>query len=540
MRQRARVIGPLLLLAVLIGAGLWWWNQRASAADVPGALSSSGTIEAEEVLITAEVGGRVRDVLVEEGQAVRAGQVLAQLDTALLEAQLEQARAGVMVAEANLAQLKAGARAEEIAAARAQLEQARAARDGAAKSYEHARRMLTNPQDLEAQVAQARAARDAALRALEQVRAGTRPEDIAAAEAALAQARANAQANRDRLSAVKTQAEAAVEQAANALRQAQQAYSTAFWQYQHVLDTGTDPIVQTVQDPQSGKPRANTLNDFQKQQYQDKLVAATLALHTAEEGLQQAQVAAEQARQAEITGVQAAEAQVAAAEATLARLRNGPTKEQLAAAETALANAQRALDLALATRDNPQHLQAAADAAEAQLAQATAQVAQAEARLEMLQAGARPEQIQAAEAQLAQARAAQHQIEVQLGKATLTAPRDGIVLSQSIHVGEQANPGTALLTIGTLDPVRLVLYISEPDLGRVRLGQQVAVTVDSFPGRIFTGTVTFIAQEAQFTPRNVQTRNERVTTVFAVRVDLPNADHALKPGMPADATIVER
>jgi len=75
-------------------------------------------------------------------------------------------------------------------------------------------------------------------------------------------------------------------------------------------------------------------------------------------------------------------------------------------------------------------------------------------------------------------------------------------------------------------------------VGRVKLGQSVQVTVDTFPGRTFLGKVTYIAPEAEFTPRNVQTKEERVTTVFGVRVELPNRDHALKPGMPADATFV--
>ncbi|HRC76106.1 MAG TPA: efflux RND transporter periplasmic adaptor subunit, partial [Kouleothrix sp.] len=92
---------------------------------------------------------------------------------------------------------------------------------------------------------------------------------------------------------------------------------------------------------------------------------------------------------------------------------------------------------------------------------------------------------------------------------------------------------------GSLDTVRLTLYVGEADIGRVRQGQPVDVTVDSFPSRVFKGSVTFIAQEAQFTPRNVQTKDERATTVFAVRVELPNTDHALKPGMPADAVIIE-
>jgi multidrug resistance efflux pump len=190
-------------------------------------------------------------------------------------------------------------------------------------------------------------------------------------------------------------------------------------------------------------------------------------------------------------------------------------------------------------RGDPQQLQAAADGAKAQADAAEGALSQANARLEAAQAGARAEQIQAAEAQLAQARAAQRQIEVQLAKTTLTTPRAGLVLSRSIHEGEQASPGAALMTVGSLDTVRMTLYVGETDIGRVRQGQRVNVSVDSFPGKQFQGQVTFIAQEAQFTPRNVQTKDERTTTVFAVRVELANPDHALKPGMPADATIVE-
>ena len=527
MHQRARIVAPILLLAVLAGGGFWWWNQRADAATASAALSGSGTIEAEDVLITAEVAGRVQSLAVEEGQEVGVGQVLAQLDQALLAAQLDQARAAVAVAEANLAQLKAGARPEEIASARAQLDQARAMRDGASQAYQHALAMLENPQELDAQVLQAQAARDSAQRNLDQLKAGNRPEDIAVAEAGLAQARLNAQTTRDRLSAAKTQAELQLQQAALALTQAQARYAQAKSSWEHVDATGTDPITE------------RGVSDGQRESYYTQFVQAEAAMRQAEAAVQQAQISYDTARQGEVTGVQTADSQAQSADTSLARLRNGPTKESLAVAQTALANAQRALDLALSARSNPQLLQAAVDAARAQLAAAEAQVAQAQARLDLVQAGARPEQIQAAEAQLAQARATQHQIEVQLGKTTLTAPRGGIVLSRPIHEGEQASPGASLMTIGSLDIVRLTLYIGETDIGRVRQGQQVNVSVDSFPGKVFQGTVTFIAQEAQFTPRNVQTKSERTTTVFAVRVQLANPDHALKPGMPADAIIVE-
>jgi multidrug resistance efflux pump len=537
MNRRTRSIIAIVVLIALAGGGFWWWKGRTALATASGQLSGSGTIEAEEVLVTSEVDGRIKTLLVDEGQEVAAGQRLAGIDTALLEAQLEQARAAVGVAEANLAQLRAGAREEDVLAAQAQVDQARALRDGAAKAYENAQKILKNPQELETQVAQARAARDAAQRALDQVRAGSRAEDIAAADAALAQAQITAQSTHDTLSLAKTQAEAQVQQVADALTQAQAAYARAKSNWQYVQESGNDPVQPKLCTATGCKP--NKLSDAQRNNYYTQFVQAEAAMHQAENSVQQAVVAAEQARQAEVVGIQAAEAQVQGSAATHAKLMNGPTRESIAAAQTALANAQRLLDLTLAIRNNPLQLQAAVDTAKAQLDSAEATLDAALAKLDLLKNGPRPEQIQAAEATLAQARAAQRQIEVQIGKAALTAPRAGLILSRSLHQGEQASAGATIMTIGALDSVRLTLYIPETDIGRVRQGQKARVTVDSFRGRVFAGTVTFIAQEAQFTPRNVQTKDERATTVFAVRVDLNNPDHALKPGMPADGVIVE-
>ena len=101
-----------------------------------------------------------------------------------------------------------------------------------------------------------------------------------------------------------------------------------------------------------------------------------------------------------------------------------------------------------------------------------------------------------------------------------------------------AAPGATLLTLGDLDEATLTVYVPEDKLGQVKIGQQVEVYVDSFPERTFIGTVVAIAQEAEFTPRNVQTKEERVNMVFAVEVNIPNPDHALKPGLPADAVII--
>ncbi len=540
MHPRARIVIPLLLAAALIGGGYWRFQQSAQARNGP--LTGSGTIEAEEVLVTAEIAGRVQRLFADEGSEVRAGQELAQIDTALLEAQLAQAKAAVATAEANLAQIRAGTRREEIAVAEAQVQQAAAAAAGAAQAYEHALAILNDPQELELQLAQARANRDAALRALEKLRAGTRPEDIDAARVSLALAQENLQSARDTLSAAKTLAEAQVEQAAAALTQAQARYAQAKSNWEYVRDTGQDAMMPSVllTTPAGVQRLPNTVSDGVRENYYAQFVQAEAALRQAETAVEQALLQAERARQAEAVGVRQAELQVSAAQAALAKAETGPTRQDIAAAETALANAQRFLDVVETMRANPQQLQAAVDAARTQKEIAEAQLAQARARLELARNGARPEQIQAAEAQLMQARAAQRQVEVMIAKAALRAPRSGIILSRPIHEGEQATPGMPLMTIGSLDTVRLTVYISETDIGRVRLGQTAEVTVDSFPGRVFRGTVTFIAQNAEFTPRNVQTRDERATTVFAVRVTLPNADHALKPGMPADVTLRER
>ena len=107
-----------------------------------------------------------------------------------------------------------------------------------------------------------------------------------------------------------------------------------------------------------------------------------------------------------------------------------------------------------------------------------------------------------------------------------------------MHVGELAIPGVPVVTLANLDTVELTVYINASQFDKVALNQEVAVSVDSFPGKTFTGTVIHIANEAEFTPRNVQTREERVNLVYAVKIQLDNPDLDLKPGMPADARFI--
>jgi multidrug efflux pump subunit AcrA (membrane-fusion protein) len=145
-----------------------------------------------------------------------------------------------------------------------------------------------------------------------------------------------------------------------------------------------------------------------------------------------------------------------------------------------------------------------------------------------------------AEAALSQAQAALATLDVQLKNTIVTAPVDGTVLTSSLEVGETLAPTGVVLIIGQLQEVNLTVFIPETEYGQVKLGDQVSITVDSFPGETFSGTVVYISDQAEFTPRNVQTVEGRKTTVYAVKITVPNTDLELKPGMPADVTFIRK
>lgn len=135
---------------------------------------------------------------------------------------------------------------------------------------------------------------------------------------------------------------------------------------------------------------------------------------------------------------------------------------------------------------------------------------------------------------------AQQQLtQAQVARLELTAPLTGIVQKQIAHRGEYVGPGAPILTVADPTDLKLTLYVLESDLSRVGVGQAVSVRADGFGDRVFAGRVTTIASRAEFTPRNVQTQKDRQNLVFAVTVRVPNADGALKAGLPVDATFVE-
>ncbi len=454
--KRKRIV-PIIIVAVVVivvaAAGIYFatnpdvWQQvlvqlPAGAGLRPSheasGLTASGFIEAEEVAVAPEMGGRVVELLVDEGDETEAGQVLVRLDGTLLEAQIEVTQAALDVAQAGLAQAQAGARPEQIRQAEAALAQAKAARDGAHQSWQDLIAIRDNPQELDAQIAQARA-------------------QVAAAEAGLAQT--------------------------TMLKDAAEIAHNNYWDAKEKMDAAKEKLKEI---PAPFRP---------------DLPGVQLDFHLIPNAYWKAWV-----------GVNSAQA--------------------------GLDGARAALNDLYAMRNNPQELNAQVDAAEAQYRAAEAAVKMAQAQLDALRAGATEEEIAVVEAQVEQAQAALDVLMVLRDKLTIAAPAGGLVLELSIHEGELAGPGATLLTLGDLDEVTLTVYVPEDRLGQVQIGQQVEVRVDSFPERRFIGTMVTIAHEAEFTPRNVQTQEERVNMVFAVDVCIPNADHALKPGLPADAVII--
>jgi HlyD family secretion protein len=123
------------------------------------------------------------------------------------------------------------------------------------------------------------------------------------------------------------------------------------------------------------------------------------------------------------------------------------------------------------------------------------------------------------------------------GYTTLVAPYGGVILVRQAELGEVVAPGTPIFTLADLDHVWLRAYINETDLGKIRLGEPVVVSNDTYPGKRYRGRISFIASSAEFTPKSVETHAERVTLVYRIRIDIDNPTHELLPGMPADARI---
>jgi HlyD family secretion protein len=239
-----------------------------------------------------------------------------------------------------------------------------------------------------------------------------------------------------------------------------------------------------------------------------------------------------------------AEAGVRLAEAQLALLVKGARAEDVGQAEASLRQAEAALKLAEDDAGRMRELAKTGsvtpksrDDAEARLTVAAAQRSAAAEALAKVRKLARPEEVRAAEARLAQAQAAADLLAKTIADCTVTAPAGGVVTHKAVEAGEIVSPGGTVVTLVALETVHVMIYVTEKELGRVRLGDAADVTIDAFPGKVFPGRVTYISPEAEFTPKNVQTKEDRVKLVFGVKVEIENREGLLKPGLPADAVI---
>ena len=195
-----------------------------------------------------------------------------------------------------------------------------------------------------------------------------------------------------------------------------------------------------------------------------------------------------------------------------------------------LKQAEQRLSLAV---EGPRKEDIEAARADVARAQAAVQLAETE-RLELKR---REEELQASRAEIARSQAQLGIANSQLDDTIAASPIDGVVLVKSAEPGEVLAAGTPVVTIGDVEHPWLRAYIGEQDLGRVKLGQKVKLTTDSFPGKVYWGRVSFIASEAEFTPKQIQTKEERVKLVYRIKIDVDNPNRELKLNMPVDGEI---
>ena len=178
------------------------------------------------------------------------------------------------------------------------------------------------------------------------------------------------------------------------------------------------------------------------------------------------------------------------------------------------------------------------DLSRASFLSSEAHLKQAQESLELLTSVIQEQRIQTAKAAIDEARAQLDLANNRLEDATIATPIDGWVISKNVEAGEVVTAGTPIVTIGNLHEIWFRAYVDETDLGKVKLNQKVLVTTDSYPHKIYEGKIIFISKQAEFTPKNVETKKERVKLVYRIKVTLNNSALELRPGMPAEGIIV--
>ena len=233
-----------------------------------------------------------------------------------------------------------------------------------------------------------------------------------------------------------------------------------------------------------------------------------------------------------------------AAQAALADLKAGSRQEEIAASVATLARLKAEADRAAQDATRAEALfkkevipRKELDAARAAKDATAAALREGDERLKLVRVGPRPDAVKQAQARLEGAAAARSLADTRLSQAILAAPISGTVMAKHAEPGELLAVGSPVITLAKLDEVWVRAYLPETQLGKIKLGQRATVTSDTWKGRAYQGTVSFIASEAEFTPRNVQTEAERVKLVYRIKITIANPQQELKPGMPVDAVI---
>jgi len=236
------------------------------------------------------------------------------------------------------------------------------------------------------------------------------------------------------------------------------------------------------------------------------------------------------------------EAAVAVRQSNLALTLAGTREQEVKASQQAMIDAQA--DLAEKRLDNNRAQQLFAkdeisaqdrDLAATALKRSNATFMAAQQRYNEAVEGSRKEDIAIARANLTEADANLGLSRIDESYTTLRAPSAGVITVREAELGEVVQPGSPVITLADLDHIWLRAYIAETDLGRIHWGQDATITTDTYPGKQYHGHISFISPDAEFTPKSVQTTEERVTLVYRIKIDIDNPNHELKPGMPADA-----
>jgi membrane fusion protein YbhG len=473
MPQRISRI-QIIMILVFVGAAIYFGYRTFTAKASNGALTASGTIESVTVNVSPEIAGKVKEVLSDESQTVQAGDALLTLDDSLLTAQRQVAQS--QVASAQQALLTAqGAYSLSQAQYDATLTAARA-QQGAGRLTDWLNRAPGRfDQPLwyfsrDEQLTAAQTERDTAQQALGQ------------AQTALDQV-------------VQSLSNAEFVAAETRVSTARTSYLIAKAVYDHAQATGGKVSPEDIQlhlPPFAPAYKikihiAKTLSGNS-----DVVTAAKEAFDTAETELDDAQTAYSALLNTDAADrVQTARAQVAVAQEryevaqdNLSKLQTGENSPQVKIAEMGLGQAKLALD------------------------QAQASVNTAQANLALL--------------------------DTQRQKLTVVAPMSGTILTRNVEPGEFVQPGAAALTMANLNELTITVYVPEDQYGKIKLGQSATVSVDTFPGETFNAEVVHIADQAEFTPRNVQTVEGRSATVYAIKLKVTDPNNQLKIGMPAD------